>query len=210
MSLILQQDDRAPDALEYFEREFIKLTGQSLTDFKDGAARIDTDEGEHIEWCGGEFKLCVSADDPFYSLHHKDESLIQRKIQTQPLNCVSACLAMLTDRNVDDVSDEFHKDYMDAKLNVHNYLDYHKIPYERLLSEQRGPQPDMIYIAAVPSLNLRAHMHQILIETNRSDQWWVHDPNNGRDGKEFYTASTIKAYVLEYAIPREWLRGRRS
>jgi hypothetical protein len=66
------EDDCAPDAREYFEKDLIKITGLNLNEFREKAIRI-TEPSGHItdyfvkyEYNG--FLLEFSADDPYYRL----------------------------------------------------------------------------------------------------------------------------------------------
>lgn len=63
---ILQQDDTAPDALEYFQEQLIRETGLSLWDFQQKAFRADFPMG--MIWSHKGYRLSWFADDPFYTL----------------------------------------------------------------------------------------------------------------------------------------------
>ena len=52
---ILQEDDCAPDAFEYFEEKFIKEVGMSVKDFKDKSKM--TDCGDTFIYEFGNYKL---------------------------------------------------------------------------------------------------------------------------------------------------------
>lgn len=69
MAEILQQDDAAPDSLESFERDFTKVTGLTVAEFKLEATRTDGDDDDYLEWAYGNYCLRISADDPYYSLY---------------------------------------------------------------------------------------------------------------------------------------------
>jgi hypothetical protein len=78
---LLSQDDCAPDALEYFERDFpAKSGGLTLAEFKEQATRKDYDchgnpcdpsDGFTAEWHLNGLILSISADDPYYELSLK-------------------------------------------------------------------------------------------------------------------------------------------
>ena len=66
MYLILEQDDAAPDSLEYFTKEFLRIVGVGIQTFKSKAKRhefggcINHDDGIFVlQWC---------EDRPFYWL----------------------------------------------------------------------------------------------------------------------------------------------
>ena len=68
--LILQQDDCAPDAMEFFEREFpAKADGLTLEDFKRRAQYTSFLDGFESRWKYRNLILVISADDPFYALY---------------------------------------------------------------------------------------------------------------------------------------------
>lgn len=74
--LLLQQDDCAPDALEFFERDFPAAAGGlTLAEFKLRARREDFDDGFATYWYLGRLILSISADDPFYELHEAPPSI---------------------------------------------------------------------------------------------------------------------------------------
>lgn len=66
MTIILQQDDCAPDSLEFFERDFTNETGLTIQEFKD-KARIETCN-IGFSWTVGDYCLEWYCDDPFYAL----------------------------------------------------------------------------------------------------------------------------------------------
>lgn len=138
-----------------------------------------------------------------------DVTLITHVQQTLSNNCVSACLSMITGKTIDEVTAEFHQPYVDMQTEVSDYLDANGVTYQRLYAGERNIKPDTAYLAVVPSLNIPGALHQIVIETTTDgEQWWVYDPNEGREGKQSYAGDTIQAYILEYAIPREWVHRR--
>ena len=44
------------------------------------------------------------------------QPLVKHVMQTLPNNCVSACLAMIMDIDIDIVTNEFHEDYSNNKI----------------------------------------------------------------------------------------------
>ncbi len=67
--LVLQQDDCAPDSMEYFEKQFLEMFKTTFTQFKIQAKKTTQEMGAdydkdniHIEW---------SCEDPFYKVYKK-------------------------------------------------------------------------------------------------------------------------------------------
>ena len=65
---VLQEDDCSPDALETFRREFEKLVGCSLHEFKKLARKDVWEDEACIVYRAYPWKLSVCADDPYYLL----------------------------------------------------------------------------------------------------------------------------------------------
>lgn len=60
---LLTQDECAPDAAEYFSKEFQEITGISQYQFTQRAAKI-CDDGDYWEWKYKDFILCVDPTGP--------------------------------------------------------------------------------------------------------------------------------------------------
>lgn len=71
MIKVCEEDECAPDALEYFSKAVEKETGVSLHYFKQTAVRTMEDEYE-IKWEFGNYLLLIAADYPFYILFKKE------------------------------------------------------------------------------------------------------------------------------------------
>lgn len=67
--LLLAEDDTAPDAREYFEKDFLALVGRTVEEFKETAHRREIDDGYAVEFFFGDLVLSASADSPWYKLH---------------------------------------------------------------------------------------------------------------------------------------------
>ena len=65
--LLCSEDDCAPDAYEYFAKEFEKLVGISIYEFKNTVTVIETNYD--IIWNNERYRLVYSCDDPFYRLY---------------------------------------------------------------------------------------------------------------------------------------------
>jgi len=70
---ILVEDECAPDALEFFKKEFEEIVGESLKEFIESS---DKSQGtEYSSVCiKGKYKLTHSADCPQYYLYEEIES----------------------------------------------------------------------------------------------------------------------------------------
>lgn len=101
--------------------------------------------------------------------------------------CVSACLAMILDKPVEEVVAEFHDKYYDSwKTTTYDYLVYNgkrPVPYsgggvERISTGN-------VYLATVASLNVPGALHQVVLDLSDS-KFIVHDPMRGWPGKKYY------------------------
>lgn len=64
--VVLSEDDCAPDAREYFNREFRQYSALDVATFKSLAQLKESDDGLTLSWVLGDVELSISADDPFY------------------------------------------------------------------------------------------------------------------------------------------------
>jgi hypothetical protein len=104
--------------------------------------------------------------------------------QPTPNSCVSATLAMLLDKDVNDVIAEFHDKYMDKVVEIHDYLDDNNIEYRKCFTCQAQWEPGYIYKLCVPSLNILGGQHAILVDFRKDFK--LYDPNMGREGVKYY------------------------
>lgn len=73
MTLLLQQDDCAPDASEYFWMEVRQKYGLGYKDFQSVRDELLPDgDGICLRWEHGAYILEYSADDPYYKLYLLD------------------------------------------------------------------------------------------------------------------------------------------
>lgn len=70
---ILVEDDAAPDAREYFEKEVLALIGYSVTDFKVKATIKIDEEGCATYWHHDEYRLSIAADFPYFELSKQED-----------------------------------------------------------------------------------------------------------------------------------------
>lgn len=106
--------------------------------------------------------------------------------QQQPTwnTCVSACIAMILNKPADEVVSEFHEDYYEEKLDADEYLQSKGVDCEVLLTNAKL-ETGYIYLCSVPSLNLQARTHMIVLDM-REECWSLYDPNKGKEGKLYF------------------------
>lgn len=138
--------------------------------------------------------------------------LITHQRQPCPVSCVTTCMAMILNRPVETLMDT-HKMYVEECPGTGELLTQLGIPYHEFGTAGSNPcnQPG-VWVCAVPSLNIPASLHQILIEVAPDMRWCILDPNRGKDGKKFYTAAETEdslgvplqgCYIVEAHITRE-------
>ena len=108
--------------------------------------------------------------------------------QTLDNNCVSACFAMVFDLPIDFVTHAFHEAYQDGDVEIYDFLDCMDIPYRRCLADERDAGRSCVYLAGVPSINIQASSHLIVVQIIDDDLWYIYDPAQGREGKKHYIA----------------------
>lgn len=137
--------------------------------------------------------------------------------QTQPCghSCVSAALAMLVGKPVNEIVERFHDEYRAGRLSMRSMLDSLGVPFQ---SFDSADLPDLsnsgAYLITTPSLNILGGVHQCVLEIGPSD-YQVLDPVAGREGKRRYvkrgeagddpTAVELGGFTVDAFIPREWL-----
>ena len=66
---LLQEDDCAPDAREYFDKDMVRLTGMTTSEFQRHPDTVRGNDTEmHREEVNGDFVLSYDGDDPCYKL----------------------------------------------------------------------------------------------------------------------------------------------
>lgn len=113
------------------------------------------------------------------------KNVIQHQTQTLKLNCVSACLGMILNMDVDTVTEEFHQGYVDGTKEPHEYLDL-QVYYRKCLACERKMKPDHVYMVSVPSINITGGSHMMVFHMTTDDRWITYDPNDGRKGSLVY------------------------
>jgi len=108
--------------------------------------------------------------------------------QQQPTwySCNQTVLAMLLGVPVEDVLRVFPTEGMITR-ELHAALDRCGFTWNAFVFGTLAAEG--FYILAVPSLNLEAGGHSVLLEFRGTDQPSIcYDPNRGKDGKKYYTA----------------------
>lgn len=102
--------------------------------------------------------------------------------QMQPTNnsCTSACLAMITNRPVRKIMEEFHDKWQVFDTNPLKWLEANtRLKCKALDIYYDTVFNNAVYLATVPSLNIEGGLHHILFDT-RGEHCVVYDPAMGR------------------------------
>lgn len=120
--------------------------------------------------------------------------------QPTPDSCTSACLSMLTNVDVNDVVSSFHNDWKSLKSNPSEFLSHNGIRHsvnKDVFSHKVNW--GNVYLLTVPSLNIEGGLHHILLDLT-GDFESVLDPNNGKEGKKYYTGWSCEAAGLQVQL----------
>jgi len=101
--------------------------------------------------------------------------------------CASACLAMLTQRPIEQIIEEFHHEYQKGHTDELRYL--LEKGYDITIPSVKDSfliRSETICLACVPSLNIKGGMHCVVVDL-RSDSAALYDPNYGRERVWSYT-----------------------
>lgn len=129
--------------------------------------------------------------------------IIQQQ-QVKDSGCVSACAAMILQRPVECVTDEFHQPYMNYEIELDEYLSKNGVT--ALRTEHRTIiEADSIYVLLVPSLNAIGTLHSVVLDT-RFGANKVYDP--ARNGAQRYTLdpeadpgfTMLTSWIIDYKI----------
>ena len=131
------------------------------------------------------------------------------KHQKQPTRdtCTSACLAMILGTPVDEVVEEFHKDWTEGKTDPAHYLvkkgvklQIHREPYDNTVLWGK------VYLLTVPSLNVKARTHHVVVDMRGGEgKGIVYDPNEGWTDKARYVGWTKGREEIEQYPLKSWL-----
>lgn len=135
---------------------------------------------------------------------------ITHKTQPTMMSCMAACLAMLLDKDVEEVDSEFSLDYIRGYIDVASYLYQRGIfAQPHITAGMHQIRPGRLYLATVPSLQLPGLFHQIIIDA-RFDGVTVYDPAKGLEGKQYYSydhiaeenelAYPLRSFLIDYEI----------
>ena len=78
-----RQDDCAPDALEYFLKDFLRKVGMSFREWCKLATVTHYDDGYYSQYVHGDVLVTIEAGDPFYSVY-KISDLHRSPKETDP------------------------------------------------------------------------------------------------------------------------------
>ncbi len=138
--------------------------------------------------------------------------IITHQMQPTYNSCVSACIAMILDVPVSEIIDDFHYKYHDHKDIPSHYMRRKGLPVKSLLAESADMMMNKIYGLIVPSLNIEAGTHLILMEIDDNDNVAIYDPAYLREDKRYYVYNKIpdtpsevllKCFVAEFEIDRD-------
>lgn len=107
--------------------------------------------------------------------------------------CVSACLAMLLNKPVQNVINAFHEAYHhdSMRVNEFTYLSGLGLPVQKCYTLEELDD-EYVYMLGVPSLNIPGIMHSVVLYFQDWDYCGeepdivVLDPNKGKEGKKWY------------------------
>jgi len=107
--------------------------------------------------------------------------------QTLDNNCVSACIAMVLNTEVETVHSQFHQDYFNHVITPSEFLSANGCAV-------RTPTPELcsslhvghIYLLCVPALNVSGQFHCILLDTRDGTNPVVYDPANSSRRRYVY------------------------
>ena len=133
------------------------------------------------------------------------------KMVTQDLsnNCVSACIAMVTGFDLSRVTDEFHNEYHDGEVCMHDYLDLAGIKFNKFYSGSRCTlRRGFVYMLAVPSLNYVGGLHEIIVDfSGETPAIFDPAPNDKNRYTEFGKPGSggLCSWAIDAEIPAEEL-----
>ncbi len=133
-----------------------------------------------------------------------NQPVIEHVMQSEALNCVSACLSMVLRKDIDVITNEFDNAYHNQEIEMHEYLNAHGIKYRRCMADERKLKANHVYICHVPSLNITSGFHAIVLEMLPcGERHFIHDPNTGRDGRLAYGEhGNVKAWAPDYEFTK--------
>jgi hypothetical protein len=103
--------------------------------------------------------------------------------QINEQTCVQACLSMITGDSIEDIISEMGNKGLELSEEVGFYIK-HKIGFNQLLYSTMF---NGFYAVTVPSININGGYHRIIVACDDGDVCQILDPNDGLEGKRFYT-----------------------
>lgn len=126
---------------------------------------------------------------------------IKKQTQLTPTSCVPCCIAMVTGVDQQSIIDEMAKHYDSSGGSHSEFRQWVRMGYLPRQLPYGDLQPGSLMLATVPSLNIEAGNHRIIIDW-RGDEPIVYDPNEGREGRKHYTYHKLRGWseltVVEY------------
>lgn len=119
-------------------------------------------------------------------------------------SCTSACLSMLTGIAINDIISSFHNDWKLLKSNPSEFLSHQGVKHsvnKDVFSHKVNW--GNVYLLTVPSLNIEGGLHHIVLDLT-GDFESVLDPNNGKEGKKYYTGWSHDAGGLQVKL-KSWM-----
>lgn len=127
---------------------------------------------------------------------------IVHQTQLTPSSCVPACIAMVTGVDQQLIIDEMAAHNGSCGGRHDEFKQWVRMGY----LPQCLPFSDLIaghgkiMLATVPSLNIEAGNHRIVLDFRKS--LTVYDPNQGREGRKFYDRDRLRGFseltIVEY------------
>lgn len=106
---------------------------------------------------------------------------ITLKKQTITDGCVAACVAMLLNKPVTEVMDDFHHRFVNHEIDLIDYLLENGITAVPPNWQDRYRiLGGFIYVLSVPSCNTLARMHMVLLDVRDQENPKLYDPSNDR------------------------------
>ena len=138
---------------------------------------------------------------------------IQLIQQRRAMDCVSACLAMVTGQDLETVYGEFHTKFHNYQMSIGDYLDQKDVEFDAPVPAKTPAgsllEAGFIYILTVPCLAQNGMFHCIVADLRDYEYLnhvRVYDPAKGKPGVMFYShhKKEIKENPLAFQL-KSWL-----
>lgn len=133
---------------------------------------------------------------------------LKHVMQEDSHGCVIACIAIITGRSYQEIKKDF-PDFEDNSKGIGaDERDLVLVRHQMLpvRTVDTHLYADKVYLVSVPSLNIEATMHAIVIDCRTDVSFKVYDPQAGIEGKKAYTSDSM----LSWADVTEIKDARRS